>query len=278
MPCTTLVPHAPEHPIDDIEPQSLEARATHDTSGTAADAVAPPVERVPSYTSDPGDHEALLNSFLTKNGDWEKYRTWEDNTTIANHESLTLRALFDHDAQSRDPKWTIAAYETPVSGLLWQMTVAATTPAPVLNTLLTVLAAGGAWDTAVGSPVTPRMIAQVSGPLIDAGWQQTAPGRYLHWQTPSGDAGIAFDTFAAPGSDVFLPAWTLWAGPTINRPVWAINATADTPAGLLADLSEELAHGMGTRRSVSSTAAPTANNAAALPPNPPQRDPAAHHR
>lgn len=264
--------------MSDTEPQTIEAPTTQDTSGTAAEAVTSPIESVSSYASDPGDHEALLDDFLTENGDWEKYRTWDDNTTIANHESLTLRALFDHDAQSRETKWTIAAYETPVSGLLWQMTVAAATPAPVLSTLLTVLAAGGAWDTAVGNPVTPRMIAQVNHPLTDAGWEHTASGRHLHWQTPTGDAGIAFDTLAATGTDVFLPAWTLWAGPTIDCPAWTINATADTPAGLLADLSEELAHGIGTQPSVFGAATPTERHTAALPPNPPQRSPAAHRR
>jgi hypothetical protein len=61
------------------------------------------------------------------------------------------------------------------------------------------------------SPVTPKMIAQLSRPLTDAGWQHTAPGRYFHWRTPTGDVGIAFDIFAAPRIDTTLTAWILWA-------------------------------------------------------------------
>lgn len=62
--------------MDDAQPHSLEVRATEDTSGTAADAVAPPIEGVPSNAASPGDHEALLDDFLTENGDWERYHTF----------------------------------------------------------------------------------------------------------------------------------------------------------------------------------------------------------
>lgn len=261
------------------ERQAAQRQTAPTSHATTSNAAVPPFEGVPAYAADPGDHEAMLDGFLTENGDWEKYRTWDDNTTIASHESLTLRALFDHDAQSRDPKWTIAAYESPVSGLMWHMTVAAATPAPVLSTLLTVLAAGGAWDATIGSPITPRMISRVSRPLTDVGWKHTAPGRYVHWRTPSGDAGIMLDTLATPGTDPELAAWTFWAGANIDRPTWAIEATADTPAELLAHLSEELAHGIGTRRTVSSTG-PAASRqlTAALPPTAPQPHPPASRR
>ncbi|MEV5380023.1 hypothetical protein AB0L26_29285 [Streptomyces nondiastaticus] len=46
-------------------------------------------------------------------------RTWDESATATNHESLTLRAPFDHDATGRDIKWIYAAYGTPVSDLLW---------------------------------------------------------------------------------------------------------------------------------------------------------------
>ncbi|MDX2681474.1 hypothetical protein [Streptomyces soliscabiei] len=50
----------------------------------------------------------------------DRERTWYDNTTIANHESLTLRILFDHEAGPRNATWTLAAYESPVSERMWQ--------------------------------------------------------------------------------------------------------------------------------------------------------------
>lgn len=92
------------------------------TPGTAG--TAPQTEQVPAYAAAPGDHEALLNGFLDDQGDWEKYRTWEDHTTVATHESLTLRILFDHEAAPPgDPRWTIAAYESPVSEGMWYTTL-----------------------------------------------------------------------------------------------------------------------------------------------------------
>ncbi|MFM9582530.1 DUF317 domain-containing protein [Streptomyces caniscabiei] len=235
-------------PMTDIEQQTAQARTSLRSPDTAQAPAAPRIEKVPSYEADPGDHEALLNDFLTENNDWEKYRTWDDNTTIANHESLTLRVLFDHDARSRDPKWTIAAYETPVSDRMWHMTITATTPAPILNALLTALAAGDAWETAVGSPVTEKTVTDATRPVTEAGWTHTVDGRWLRWQTHQEDVGVQFDAFAAQAPHTALDTWTVWAGPSIDHPTWAIRASVYTPSGLLADLAEELAHGTGTRQ------------------------------
>ncbi|MDQ0988810.1 hypothetical protein QFZ74_000038 [Streptomyces sp. V3I7] len=33
-------------------------------------------QTVPSHAADPGDHNALLDTFLTEHNDWEKWRTW----------------------------------------------------------------------------------------------------------------------------------------------------------------------------------------------------------
>lgn len=213
-----------------------------------------------------GDHETLLHDFLNENADWEKYRTWDDNTTIANHESLTLRALLDHDAEARDTKWTFAAYESPVSDRMWHMTVAAATPAPILNTLLTVIAASDAWETAVGSPVIEKTVTEATRPLTDAGWTHTVDGRWLRWQTAQDDAGVQFDAFAAQTPRSTLSTWTIWAGPSINHPAWAIHASAYTPASLLAHLAEELAHGTGTRRSSPPQTAQRTSRITATPP------------
>ncbi|WP_217570496.1 DUF317 domain-containing protein [Streptomyces sp. GbtcB7] len=244
-------------PMTDIEQQTAQARTSLRSPDTAQAPAAPRIERVPSYEAAPGDHEALLNDFLTENNDWEKYRTWDDNTTIANHESLTLRVLFDHDARSRDPKWTIAAYETPVSDRMWHMTIAATTPAPILNTLLTVLAAGDAWETAVGSPVTEKTVTDATRPVAEAGWTHTVDGRWLRWQTLQEDVGVQFDAFAAQALHTPLDTWTIWVGPSIDHPTWAIHASPYAPAGLLDHLTEELAHGTGPRQTHTAPAQPT---------------------
>ncbi|MER7467316.1 hypothetical protein [Streptomyces sp. NPDC097981] len=52
-------------------------------------------------TVGPGEHEAFLASFLETSPEWEKYRTGDGDTTIASHESLTVRAEFDHEARHR---------------------------------------------------------------------------------------------------------------------------------------------------------------------------------
>ncbi|MFB7032010.1 MULTISPECIES: hypothetical protein [unclassified Streptomyces] len=65
--------------------------------------------------ADPGEHEKLLTSLFDPGSPWEKYRTWSDETTVACHESLTVRAEFDHEARHRtDIARTIAEYDGPV--------------------------------------------------------------------------------------------------------------------------------------------------------------------
>ncbi|MFJ8794563.1 DUF317 domain-containing protein [Streptomyces sp. NPDC102462] len=203
---------------------------------------------MPAHAADPGNHETAFDDFLTANGDWQRYSTWDDNTSVATHESLTLRILFEHGAGPRDAQWTIAAYESPVSERMWHMTVTPATPQPILQTLLTALSHGQASETALGTPVTDKTVAQATRPLTDAGWTPTMDGRRLRWQPKAGDVGVQFDAFAANTPHQPLDTWTIWSGPSINQPTWAIRASVYTPAGLLADLAEELAHGTGTRR------------------------------
>ncbi|MCD9193434.1 hypothetical protein [Streptomyces albireticuli] len=71
-------------------------------------------ESVPVWAASPGDHEALLDSFLASQPAWEHHRTWSDETTIAAHEALALRVEFLHEAAPEAFNWTIAAYESPV--------------------------------------------------------------------------------------------------------------------------------------------------------------------
>ncbi|MEV7395235.1 DUF317 domain-containing protein [Streptomyces sp. NPDC091215] len=242
-------------PMTDTERQAAQAR-TSLVAPAAPPPERPALEEVPAYAADPADHEAALDAFLADNGDWERYNTWDDNTTVATHESLTLRILFDHQAGPRDATWEIAAYETPVSERMWNMTVTPTTPDPVLTAVLTALASGEAWDTALGSPVTSKHITQATRPLTEVGWASSVEGRWLRWRNDAGDAGVQFDAFAAQNPNAPLHTWTLWAGPSIDHPTWSIHASAYTPAALLADLSGELTYGSGTRQSDPRTAAP----------------------
>lgn len=205
-------------------------------------------ETVPAYAADPGDHDAALSQFLDAHGDWEKWRTWSDDTTHAIHESQTLRVERVHEAHPGESAWTVAAYETPVSDRLWHLTMTGTTPAPVLRALLNSLAAGDAWDTAIGSTATEKTVTQAGRALTDAGWQHIVDGRWIRWETARGDAGVQFDAFAAQQAAGALPTWTLWAGPGIDQPAWAVYASGCTPASLIANLTGELVHGIGTRQ------------------------------
>ncbi|NJQ03310.1 DUF317 domain-containing protein [Streptomyces zingiberis] len=234
-------------PMTDTERAAAEARTSLDIPATEAEPPAPEPEIVPAYAADAGDHDALLDQFLAAHGDWEKWRTFSDDTTHAIHESQTLRIERVHEAHPRETAWTVAAYETPVSDRMWHLTATGTTPAPVLQTLLHHLAEGDGWDTAIGSPVNEKTVTAATKPLTDAGWKHTIDGRWIHWTTPSGDAGIQFDAFAAQTPNSTLVTWTLWAGPSIDRPTWNVTASPYTPSSLLADLAETLAHGTGPR-------------------------------
>lgn len=205
-------------------------------------------ELVPVYAADPGDHEALLASFLDEEGEWEKYRTWDDNTTIANHESLTLRAEFVHDTGPRDTNWTVAAYESPVGERLWHATATRGTPVEVVRTLLDALAASPAGGVDSHGTVTEQTIAQATRPLTDDGWRPAVDGRRITWGAPNGAAaGVQFDAFAAQARGGTLPAWVIWGGNTVDHPTWSLYASTRTPADVLEALTFELSQGQGHR-------------------------------
>ncbi|MFG2707403.1 DUF317 domain-containing protein [Streptomyces sp. NPDC048386] len=235
-------------PMTDTEHQTAQARTT--LGAPAAEKPEQPLQRtetVPAYAADPGDHDAILDQFLDEHDDWEKWRTWTDDTTHAIHESQTLRIERVHEADPRETAWTVAAYETPVSDRMWHLTMTGATPAPVLKTLLNGLADEDAWETAIGSPTTEKTVTAATRPLTDASWKHIVDGRWIRWETLQGDAGVQFDAFAAQNPHSTLATWTLWAGPTIDHPTWTITASPYTPAALLADLAENLAHGTGIR-------------------------------
>lgn len=235
-------------PLTDTERAAAEARATFGLTAAKPAPSRPEPETVPAYLADAGDHDALLDAFLDAHGDWEKWRTWSDETTHAIHESQTLRIERVHEAHTRDTAWTVAAYETPVSDRTWVLTATGATPAPVLQGLLDHLADGDGWDTVVGAQVDEKTVAAATQPLSKAGWKRTVDGRWIRWTSPTGDTGVQFDAFAAQHPGQNLATWTVWAGPGPDRPTWALTASPHTPSSLLADLSETLTHGTGTRR------------------------------
>ncbi|MFJ5280922.1 DUF317 domain-containing protein [Streptomyces parvulus] len=212
------------------------------------------------------DHDALLAAFLGAHGEFEKWRTWSDDTTHAIHESQTLRIERVHEAPAHETAWTVAAYETPVSERMWVLTATGATPAPLLQDLLTHLADGERWDTGLGTPVNEKMVTAATQPLSSAGWKHTVDGRWIRWTSSDGNAGIQFGAFAAQHPSQNQATRTLWAGtqPDQGRPTWSITASPQTPSSLLASLAESLAHETGTRQ-VQQGRAPTTSLASGPP-------------
>ncbi|MGW6742866.1 DUF317 domain-containing protein [Streptomyces sp. NPDC055025] len=238
---------AGQAPATDTERAAAEARMPLGTQSAAeSEPPAPAPENVPAYAADPGDHDAILDQFLAAQRDWEKWRTWTDDTTHAIHESQTLRIERVHEADPRETAWMIAAYETPVSDRMWHLTATGTTAAPVLQALLDHLANGDGWDTAIGSPVTGTTVTAATRPLANAGWKHTVDGRWIRWSSPDKQSGVQFDAFAAQNPNRTLATWTAWAGPSLNHATWSITASPYTPSSLLADLTETLTLRSGT--------------------------------
>ncbi|MEW1725150.1 DUF317 domain-containing protein, partial [Streptomyces sp. NPDC093109] len=151
-------------PLTDTERAAIEARSVSNVTATASEYSRAEPDTVPLYLADAGDHDALLDAFLDTHSEFEKWRTWSDETTHAIHESQTLRIERVHETPAHETAWTVAAYETPVSDRMWVLTATGTTPAPVLQQLLTHLADGDGWDTAIGSPVDEKMVTAATQP------------------------------------------------------------------------------------------------------------------
>ncbi|WP_434600619.1 DUF317 domain-containing protein [Streptomyces sp. A5-4] len=234
-------------PLTDTERSAAEARTPLALTGARPEPALPEPETLPVYLADAGDQDALLDEFIDAHGEFEKWRTWSDETTHAIHESQTLRIERVHETQDRETAWTIAAYETPVSDRMWVLTATGATPAPVLQELLNHLADGDGWDTAIGAPVDERTVAAATQPLSDAGWKHTFNGHGIRWTSPDGEAGVQFDPLTAQRPQNSA-TWTIWAGTGPDRPAWAVTASPHTPSSLLADLSETLAQETGLRR------------------------------
>ncbi|WP_318023178.1 DUF317 domain-containing protein [Streptomyces sp. ICN988] len=177
-------------PLTDTERAAIEARSVFDVTTDKSESSTSVPETVPVHLADAGDHDALLDTFLDAHSEFEKWRTWSDDTTHAIHESQTLRIERVHETPARETAWTVAAYETPVSDRMWHLALTDATPAPLLETLLSSLAEGDVWETAIGSPTTEKTVTQATRPLIDAGWKQTIEGGRIRWETSRADAGV----------------------------------------------------------------------------------------
>ncbi|MFE6979285.1 DUF317 domain-containing protein [Streptomyces sp. NPDC057682] len=226
--------------LTDTERAAIAARSVNVTTSEAGPSH-PGHKTVPVYLADPGDHDALLDRFLDKHGEFQKWRTWSDETTHAIHESQTLRIEHVHEADAHETVWTVAAYETPVSDRMWVLTATGATPAPALQVLLTHLADGEGRDTRIDGPVDEQTATAATRPLTEAGWEHSLTTRGLRRISPDGEAGVQFDPLTSQHPQ--NPAtWTIWAGTDPDQPTWAISASPRTPTSLITGLCDALAN------------------------------------
>ncbi|MFE3329031.1 DUF317 domain-containing protein [Streptomyces sp. NPDC059176] len=201
----------------------LTATATRGTQPSApAENTRQPVHTASTArTCSPEEHEALLESFLEANSDWEKVRTWSDETTVASHESLTIRAEFDHEARHRtDTAWPVAEYYGPVGERIWHATLTAGTPVPLVRALLQHL-----------DHPAPTDASRPYEPLRDAGWQPSSHPARTARHAP--DRTIAFEHTPHAADD----RWTLFGGEDLNHAAWAIHLSAGVGHDVLAYLA-----------------------------------------
>ncbi|WP_435124642.1 DUF317 domain-containing protein [Actinacidiphila sp. bgisy144] len=254
-------------PMTDTERAAAEAR----TPPAAHEPPHPQLDTVPAYAGDAGDHDALLTRFLDTHNDWEKWRTWSDDTTHAIHESQILRIELVHEAQARETAWTVAAYESPVSDRTWVLTATGATPAPILQHLLDHLADAEDVEAETDARVSEGGIAAATIPLASAGWNRTVSGRQIRWIPRAGDAAVQYDGDAARHPNQDLAAWTVQAGRHLGRPTWNLTASARAPRSLIAHLADILTREVGTRQPHTSNRTPPSAPGTTLPAGPIRR-------
>ncbi|WP_432079680.1 DUF317 domain-containing protein [Streptomyces sp. YPW6] len=201
-------------PLTDLE-QAVRRLLAGKPPSTAEETSEPTVE---PPVAEPGEHEAFLAALFDEDRQWERYRP-SDETTIASHESLAVRAEFDHEARHcTDVAWTVAEYDGPVGERLWHATLTAGTPVPLIRAMLQYLDA---------PPLTAAY-----GPddvLHDAAWHPASHPARTTW-TAAG--AITFEHTLHATTD----RWMLYGGDNLDRAAWTIRLSAGVSHDLLAHL------------------------------------------
>ncbi|GAA3903809.1 DUF317 domain-containing protein [Streptomyces gulbargensis] len=213
--------HPGPAPLTDLE-QTVRRLLTAQPVAANADRAA--VSRAEPPVAGPGEHEALLKDLFGHERQWEKYRPF-DETTIASHDSLTVRVEFDHEARHRtDIAWTIAEYDGPVGERLWHATLTAGTPVPLIHTLLQYLDAPPL--TSAGHP---------DDVLHSAAWHPASRPARTTWEAPG--RTIVFESTPHATAD----RWMLYGGDDLDRAAWTVRLSAGVPEDLLAQLASAAA-------------------------------------
>ncbi|MFE9219665.1 DUF317 domain-containing protein [Streptomyces lavendulae] len=206
-------------------PTELE-QSVHQALCGRATPMAPTALATPPMIAGPGEHEEYLDHLFDSKPQWSKYRTWSDETTIASHESLTVRAEFGHEARHRtDTAWTIAEYDGPVGERLWRATITAGTPVPFIRAIIDHL----------DDPLSAET-AEPHVPLHEAGWAAASHPARTTWKAP--DRSLTFEHQPHAVGD----RWAVFGGDDANRPAWSIRLSPGAPQALLAQLTSIAVH------------------------------------
>ncbi|MFG3348643.1 DUF317 domain-containing protein [Streptomyces sp. NPDC048018] len=209
-------------PLTDLE-QSIRRVHSGTPPATTEETSAPPPAAEPPV-AEPGEHEAFLAALFDEERQWERYRPF-DETTIASHESLTMRAEFHHEARHRtDVAWTIAEYDGPVGQRLWHATLTAGTPVPLIRAMLQYLDA------------PPRETVGLPDDVLhEAAWHPASHPARTTWAAP--DRTIVFESTPHAVAD----RWMLYGGEDLDRAAWTIRLSAGVHHDLLAHVASAAA-------------------------------------
>ncbi|MFI1185836.1 DUF317 domain-containing protein [Streptomyces californicus] len=150
-----------------------------------------------------------------------------------------------------DGLWRINAYRDPFGPPTWGACFNDRTPTEFVTAFTTALATAyeqGRPDTSLTRPVArtdEHDPFHAVVPLLKNGWEIDRP----RWgvfaiQAPDGLAGMEFTTGDLdPEAELSTrnARWQLWAGTSIDQPVWYATASTDTPVALLTAVTECIA-------------------------------------
>ncbi|MDX3854903.1 DUF317 domain-containing protein [Streptomyces sp. AK02-01A] len=184
-----------------------------------------------------------------------------------------------------DGLWRISAYKDSFGPPTWGVCFNDGVPTEFVTAFTTVLAAAYEQgpDAYLARPVSGTdehdpFLAIV--PLAKQGWEIDRPRRGVFAiQAPDGLAGMEFTTGDLdPEAELTTRSarWHLWAGKSIDRPVWYATASTDTPVALLTAVTQCVSDPAPLprwREQTSTYSAGMAQLTPILPPQPPAPTP-----
>ncbi|MEU4113236.1 DUF317 domain-containing protein [Kitasatospora sp. NPDC028055] len=202
----------------------------------------------------PGDAEAALAHFLETSPTWGRHSPGQD-ITVALHESLLAAIELDHDTTT-GPRWSIAAYASPVGKRTWSATFCTRTPVELVSAVAERLSHA---LTATNEAVRDELLwgrrsldTTIATDLeaADEPWsRETSPVHGVYSYTrPDDTAGIAVNHNIGDIRGLG-PTVTVWGGPRgYPSERWHASFTGHTPSALISAALDEVVNPLPTLR------------------------------